>query len=135
VVIAMLALVAAMHPLHTTMTEVTVDEARHTVRAVVRVFVDDFSNAARRSGSPDVYLARGLSLTDGAARSVALRSCGTRRTGDVMFICAEGAFSGSARAIRISDTLLCNVFDDQINVVQITTGADRRSSLFTCRGR
>src|SRR5205807_2341672 len=35
----------AAHPLHTTLTEVTVDATAHTVRAVVRVFADDFGTA------------------------------------------------------------------------------------------
>ena len=44
----------ATHPLHTTLTEVTVYRSHNTVRLVVRVFADDVGAAlARRShGSP-----------------------------------------------------------------------------------
>lgn len=129
-VIAILALVAAMHPLHTTMTELTIDESRHSVRAVVRVFANDFSNAARRYPSADAYTAAAVSIIDGRG-VVALHSCGTRRAADVLFVCTEGTFTGAARSLRISNALLFELFADQVNVVQISLGSNRHTVLFT----
>ncbi|HXT18476.1 MAG TPA: DUF6702 family protein [Gemmatimonadaceae bacterium] len=123
-------LVARMHPLHTTMTELTVDEARHSVRAVVRAFADDVTAAAKRRLSRGDYVAAGLAITDAAGRQLALRSCGVRHTGDVVFVCFDGTFDGSPRALRLADSLLCDLFDDQVNVVQIIDGGERRSMLF-----
>src|SRR5947207_10275080 len=85
--------VVAAHPLHTTLTEVTVDATAHTVRAVVRVFADDFGRALARhvhSAAPLTgrawddaaasYLAGALSIADRANRPIALHSCGIRRS-------------------------------------------------------
>ena len=88
---------AAAHPLHTTLTEVTVDSAKHTVRAVVRVFAEDIGAAlARRAGARKPAAALGdaeateyvlselvLVVDDRSLRPVALRSCGVKRSGVV----------------------------------------------------
>lgn len=125
----LLALVA--HPLHTTMTELTVDEPHHSMRAVVRVFADDIGSAARRYPSAEAYVARTLSVSDATGRAIALHSCGTRRSGAVLFMCAEGSYAGSVRALKVSNSLLCDLFDDQVNLVQISLGAEHHSLLFT----
>ena len=130
-VIAWLVAALIAHPLHTTMTELTIDVPHHTVRATVRVFADDFGTAAKRSRSAEAYLSGALSIVDGGGRHVSLVSCGTRRTGDLMWICVEGSFVGAEQALRISNSLLCDLFVDQVNIVQVVSGSDRRSVLFT----
>jgi hypothetical protein len=121
----LLAILAA-HPLHTTMTELTVDEARHSVRGIVRVFADDVADPSRA----DTYVARTLAIASRSSR-VALAPCGVRRQGDVLFVCVEGTFGGPARELRMSNALLCDRYSDQVNVVQVTIGRERRSLLFT----
>jgi hypothetical protein len=131
----MLALLAAVsvagaHPLHTTMTDLTIDESRHSIRAVVRVFSDDLASAAQRSRSADQYFADALSITGRNGARVSLAPCGTRRQGDVLFVCVEGSFAGSASDLRLSNPLLFDVYKDQVNVVQVSTTRDHRSLLF-----
>ena len=112
---------AAAHPLHTTMTELVEDRARGTVRATVRVFADDFGVAVRRAArgrtvptsgpawdaSALAYVTAGFRLSDGAGRAVALRSCGVRRTGDVLWICLEATPPAPLATLHASNTLLC----------------------------
>jgi hypothetical protein len=129
----------AAHPLHTTMAEVTIDRAHNTLRVVVRVFADDFGtalDAAGKTGSWDEraarYLGRAVSIVDEARRPLAMRDCGTRRQGDLLWLCAEGAApAGFASQLSLRDRMLCELFADQVNVVRVTDGAKTRTMLFT----
>jgi hypothetical protein len=129
----------AAHPLHTTMAEVTIDRNRGTLRVVVRVFMDDFGtalDAAGKTGSWDEraarYVGRAVSIVDEARRALAMRDCGTRRQGGLLWLCAE-AIVPAAPASRLSlrDRMLCELFADQVNVVRVTDGAKTRTMLFT----
>jgi hypothetical protein len=135
---------SAAHPLHTTLTEVRVDATTHTVRLMVRVFADDFGTALARHmrvASPPVgrawddaaisYLGSALAIADRANTPIVLRSCGTRRTGDLLWICLEGTTREVANEIRGRNTILCDLFDDQVNIVQLSFGAEKHSVLFT----
>jgi hypothetical protein len=134
----------AAHPLHTTLTEVHVDATTHTVRVMVRVFADDFGAALARHmrvTSPPIgrawddatidYLGSALAIADRASKPIALRSCGTRRSADLLWICLEGATTEVASEIRGRNSILCDLFDDQVNIVQFTTGSQKHSVLFT----
>ena len=129
----------AVHPLHTTMAEVTIDRARGTLRVVVRVFADDFGtalDAAGKTGTWDEraarYLGRALSIVDAARRPLAMRDCGTRRQGDLLWLCAEATVPAApASRFSLRDRMLCELFADQVNVVRVTDGAQMRTMLFT----
>ena len=132
------------HPLHTTLTEVTADSATHTVRVMVRVFADDFGTAlthhAHVAAAPaggawsdvaDRYVSTAVSITDRANRPVALRSCGTRRSADLLWICLEGTTLESPHELRGRNSMLCDLYADQVNIVQFAVGAQKHSVLFT----
>jgi predicted PhzF superfamily epimerase YddE/YHI9 len=127
------------HPLHTTMAEVTVDRAHNTVRVVVRVFADDFGtamNAAKVTGSWDAraaaYLSAALTVTNEKRERLPMRDCGTRRQGDLLWLCAEASVSpAQMQRLSLRDQMLCELFADQVNVVRITDGSATRSMLFT----
>ena len=135
----LLAAAIGAHPLHTTMAEVTVDRAHATLRVVVRVFADDFNsavNAARITGAFDAraaaYVANAISVVDARQQRVAVRDCGTRKQGDLLWLCAEARVTADQlRHLALRDQMLCELFPDQVNVVRVTDGASTRSVLFT----
>lgn len=132
--------VASAHPLHTTMTEVTADERRGVIRVMIRVFAEDFAEAVTRSravqpsGPPERaaldYVRRAVLLSDGS-RVLPLRFCGTRRAGDVRWICMETASPVRATDLRLQITLLAEKFEDQVNIVRSMVSGSPRSLLFT----
>ena len=129
----------AVHPLHTTMAEVTIDRPRGTARVVVRVFADDFGTALDAAGGAGTwderaaaYLRRAISIVVDTGQPLAMRDCGTRRQGDLLWLCAEATVTarpGSRLALR--DRMLCELFADQVNVVRVTEGATTKNMLFT----
>jgi len=123
------------HPLHTTLTEVTITPSK-TIRATVRVFADDLGAGMGKtqsvSADPDVaaYVAKALVLYD-ANRPLALRACGVRRQADLLWVCLETALIGATDKISLRNSLLGETFKDQINIVQVASGAAKRSLVFT----
>jgi hypothetical protein len=135
---------AEAHPLHTTLAQLTYDERAHVLEGSIRVFAGDFAAAvAKHAGAktPDddrvtdaaafVYVSSTFRLTDASGRGVALQWCGSRRAGDVLWLCVRAANSASPAALELSDQMLCELFDDQINIVQAVSGEKHGSILFT----
>jgi hypothetical protein len=126
------------HPLHTTLTEVTVIPSR-TIRATVRVFADDLAAGMGKTKSVAVdgdvatYVTKGLALYD-ADRPLALRACGVKRQADLLWICLETQLAGGVEKVSLRNSLLGETFKDQINIVQVASGAAKRSLVFTREG-
>jgi hypothetical protein len=148
-VVAVLGLPAATrgadaHPLHSTITELVLDPARGTVRATVRVFADDLRSAVLRttrdrSLPPDgpawdaaafAYATKVVSIRTARGHAVALRPCGARRTADLVWLCLEGELARDAGVLQVRNTMLCELHEDQVNVVQSTMDGTRRTLLF-----
>ncbi len=123
---------ARAHPMHSTITELSEDRVHGTVRAVIRVFSDDFHSVlARTRVDPLRYVASAFVLTGRDGRAVPLRSCGTKETSGVIWFCVEADSKDGLAALSLRASVLCDLYDDQINVVQATIGGARRSYLFT----
>jgi hypothetical protein len=135
---------AGAHPLHSTITELVLDPARGTVRATVRVFADDLRSAVTRAAhgrtlpptgatwdaAVVAYATSAIALQDASGRAVRLRPCGLRRTRDLLWICLEGDVARDVRTLQLRNTMLSELYEDQVNVVQGVVGGTRRSLLF-----
>lgn len=127
------------HPLHTTITEITFDAQRRTMHVVVRLFADDFARAAGGDAPAPAgaltprttnYLRRSFRLSDGD-KPLPLRACGTKRAGDLIWICFEAPAPLELSRVRVTNVLLCDLFEDQINIVRTTVGGTARTVLLT----
>ena len=135
---------AQAHPLHTTLVQMTFDEHSHVLTATIRIFAGDFAAAvAKRGGTraPDDdrvtdeaafgYVSGTFRLTDAAGHPVPLQWCGSRRVGDLLWLCVRAPAGAAPSTIALSDQMLCELFDDQINIVQAVMGDRHSSALFT----
>ena len=131
---------ASAHPLHTTITEVTHLRERQTLRLMIRVFADDFEKAVvRRTPAPRgavtdaatlAYLRSAVVVSQGS-RSLPLSACGSRRAGEVIWLCVETPAPASLAGVQLRVALLSEMFEDQVNIVRSLVGASPRSLLFT----
>jgi len=135
---------AEAHPLHTTLVQLTYDERAHTLEGTIRVFAGDFAAAvAKHSGAKPpnddrvtdaaafAYVSSTFRLTNQSCGVVALQWGGSRRSGDLLWICVRATSNAGPSALELSDQMLCELFDDQINIVQSVAGAKHASMLFT----
>jgi uncharacterized protein DUF6702 len=132
------------HPLHTTLTEIAIDSTDGAMRLTIRAFADDFSAVvARHAGKPrpadynvsdaDIasYVAAAVSVEDASGGRAPLTWGGLRRTGDLMWVTVRVPSVRSLRGVKVATTLLFEVFNDQVNIVQANAEGRRHSVLFT----
>ena len=135
---------ADSHPLHTTLVQMTYDANGHVLEGSIRVFAADFAAAvAKHAGAtaPNddrvtdaaafVYVSSTFRLSDASGRAVPLAWCGSRRANDLLWLCVRAANAAAPTTIKLSDQMLCELFDDQINIVQSVAGDKHASMLFT----
>lgn len=140
---ALLALALAggrAHPMHTAVAELTqVDAAGHAT-IQVRVYADDIQAAVAATGVAvsevaDSALARYLrgtfALADRTGRPVRLAWAGAERTGDVILLRLRAEVPGGLAGARVTGLMLCERFEDQVNVVRATYAGRTTTLLFT----
>lgn len=133
---------ANAHPIHTTLTKVTIEE--HAITFNVRAFADDFSATIARfagrkppvdSSAPaaDVqsYLQAHFTVMNAAGKPMTLESCGTKRANELYWLCFRISLPGGSRGLRVRNQMLTELHADQVNIVQLEPPASRRTMLFT----
>jgi hypothetical protein len=144
-----LALIAAApgegrrHPIHSTLTEISFDASKRVATVRVRAFADDFGTASTRWGhahpraaaSTDSvgydYLVHALSLESAPSEFVAFEQCGIERTGAVIWFCLRAKLDRGLKGVRVADRVLNDLFNDEINIVQVDDAGHRTSAIFT----
>jgi len=134
---ALLALALAggrAHPMHTAVTEVVQEDGRGQVSIQVRVYVDDL-RAAVPPASADSAMARYLrgtfALADRTGRPVRLTWVGAEPNGDVILLRLRGEVPGGLAGARVTSLVLCERFEDQVNVVRAEYAGRTTTLLFT----
>lgn len=133
-----------LHPLHTSLTQLTYRAADRAVEISIRAFAEDFHAAvARRPGPQSVqagemsdsaafsYVAAAITLLDRDGRSLPLKWCGLKRIGDLVWLCLEASVPGGLGGLQVSNRVFFDLFADQINIVQASYAGRRESLLFT----
>jgi hypothetical protein len=118
-----------VHPIHSSLTNVTFDQRSAQITATVRAFAADLDHAVkkRRDTTMADYAQGAIELRDEAGRVVPTVWCGSRREGDVLWLCLRAPAPHGATGMTLTDRLLFDVFDDQVNIVMTEHG----SALFT----
>ncbi|MBV9773205.1 MAG: hypothetical protein JO040_04610 [Gemmatimonadetes bacterium] len=139
-VTALCGALTAFHPLHTSLTEMSYDGASRTLQVQIRVFASDLQAVTARKGAPPVaqvsdaqalaYVNGNFALSTGRTR-LPLRWCGMRRGGDLFWICLRAPAPSGTQGVQVWNRMMFELFEDQINIVQVNTAGRRRSMIFT----
>lgn len=134
---------ASAHAIHMSYTEVRYAEKNKTLNLSIRVYANDFSaGAARRAGvklgadsaidvrSALAYIERNLQVVGADGRLVKLASCGVARSTDMLTFCFALAVPRGMNGMRMRNSMLTELFSDQVNVVQSVSGRGRTSRMF-----
>lgn len=126
------------HPMHTAVAELAQQDASGTTTVQIKVFADDFQAAVRLPADPagaDSAMARYLrgvfALADRTGRPVRLAWAGAERAGDVIILRLRGAVPGGLAGARVTSLVLCERFEDEVNVVRAAYGGRTETLLFT----
>jgi hypothetical protein len=134
---------AAAHPIHMSFTEARYVDGNRTLQLWVRVFATDFAAAAaRRSGirlgrdsvidppAGIVYLIQSVQLFGSDGRALNLLTCGVKRMNDMLWFCLMTNKPETFQKMKMRNSIMTELFSDQVNVVQTLDGASRASRLF-----
>lgn len=134
---------ASAHPIHMSYTEVRYAEASRRLDISIRVYANDFSaGAARRagvrlaadslidSGSALNYIRQNFQFVGPDGRILLPSACGVVRSQDMLKFCFRLALPRGVKGIRIRNSVLTEIFSDQVNVVQSVSRGGRTSRLF-----
>jgi hypothetical protein len=129
---------AGAHPIHTAVAELAQEDARGMTAIRIRVFADDFQAAVSLPADPGAadsvmarYLRGTFALADRSGRPVRLSWAGAERTGDVILLRLEGRVTGGLAGARVTSLVLCERFEDEVNVVRATYAGRTETLLFT----
>jgi hypothetical protein len=124
---------AVVHPMHTAVAELVHEPATRTVLVTIRVFADDFGSVVSSEDpvAVEAYVRPRVTLADAAGRAIDLRWDGATRSGDVVQIVLRGDVPGGLAGARVRMALLCERFEDQVNIVRATYAGRTASLLFT----
>ena len=139
--------------MHTSVTQVVQEDARGRVSIQVRVYVDDLraavslpagalgadsegsdsagGNAAAADSAMARYLRGTFALADRTGRPVRLTWTAAEPAGDVILFRLRGEVPGGLAGARVTNLVLCERFEDQVNVVRAEYAGRTTTLLFT----
>jgi len=126
------------HAMHTAVAEVVEAGVPGEATIRLRVFTDDLraavalpGDAAAADSAMARYLRGTFALADRTGRPIRLTWGGADRTGDVLLIRLHGRVPGGLAGARVTSLVLCERFEDQVNIVRATYGGQVATLLFT----
>jgi hypothetical protein len=126
-VLAVVAVSAARHPSHTSSAELV--QSADSVRVAIRVFTDDIAAV----GALRDYVRDRFGLVNRRGEAVRLDWDGAEPGEDVLTIRLLGRIPEGLSGARVSNRLLTDRYDDQVNVVRAEY-AGRAATLVFVRG-
>lgn len=139
-----LSLSVVRHDIHSTVSELRISE--QGIEFQIRVFADDLSaSVAAHAGQAtpadssvglpalDAYVRARVRVTEAARASAPLTRCGVSRMGEVYVLCYRTTRAAATGPIAISQTLLTERHADQVNVVRVRWGAQKRTVVLTAK--
>jgi hypothetical protein len=129
---------AAAHPMHTSVTEIVQEADGRSVRIGMRLFADDVAKAigatpggARSDSLISAYIRHRFVVAYGAGSPVPLRWDGAEVVGDVLRVRLRAVAPRGLAGVRLTNSVLCERFEDQVNVVRATYGGRAATLIFT----
>lgn len=130
--------VVQLHPMHTAVVEITYQPISGLAAIQIRVFQDDFAATippAPSGVAADSAMARyvrgAFRLTDRAGRALPLRWEGAEQSGDVVVLRLTAPAPEGLRGSQVLSALLCDRFEDQVNIVRASYDGRTTTLLFT----
>lgn len=127
------AVLSRIHPMHTSVAEITHNPMSRSADIRIRVFADDFGSAVAAPGDSAVrrYVRARFALADRTGRPLALEWLGAEPAGDVILLRLRAGVPDGLGGLRVASTLLCERFEDQVNVVRASYDGRSVTLLFT----
>jgi hypothetical protein len=129
---------AAAHPMHTSVTEIVQETDGRSVRIGMRLFADDLgetigtaTDGAASDSLISAYVRRRFIVAYETASPIPLQWEGAELVGDVLRVRLRAVAPRGLAGVRLTNSVLCERFEDQVNVVRATYGGRAATLIFT----
>lgn len=136
---------AAAHDFHASLTQIEVNSSAKTVEIAIRVFVDDLEDALSRRAGRRVqlgttsgfdalalaYVSAGLRIETAGGELLPLEWVGKESTVDIVWLYVEAPIREGLDNVKLHDTLFFELFEDQVNTVNVRDGKRRATLTFS----
>lgn len=129
---------ARVHPMHTAVVEITYQPTSGLAAIQIRVFRDDLgaalthaSDGAAADSVMATYVRGAFHLTDHAGRALPLRWQAAEQSGDVIVLRLTAPAPEGLHGSQVLSALLCERFEDQVNIVRASYDGRTTTLLFT----
>lgn len=129
---------ARVHPMHTAVVELTYQPTSGLVAIEIRAFRDDLgaaltssSNRAAADSAMAAYVRGAFHLTDHAGRALPLRWQAAEQSGDVIVLRLTAPAPEGLHGSQVLSALLCERFEDQVNIVRASYDGRTATLVFT----
>ena len=132
-----------LHPFHISVTEIEFDDEVNSVEIAQKIFIDDLGNAisTKEGSSVDLFQVEENEKTAALVRSyvesnfkvvvngkpTVYEFLGVAHEDDVVWCFMEVPKTKKLKSIKVTNTLLTEVFDDQVNLIHIKVNGKTRS--------
>ncbi len=139
--------IASLHPLHVSVTEIEMDDKDKRLEIMMRVFMDDLEVTLRneyKNPDLDILNPRGLTVDQMMesylkkhfkimldTKSVVTKYLGHEQEGDAFIFYVEVGNVRKWKTINVQNSIIADTFDDQSNLVHVTVGEKVRSLRLT----
>ena len=124
--------------MHTAVAELDQLDAGGRIAVEIRVFADDFGKAvalppgsAEADSAMALYLRGTFAIANRFGRPVRLAWLGAEARGDVVLLRLGGNIPGGLAGSRVTSLVLCERFEDQVNVVRAVYAGRTETLLFS----
>lgn len=132
------------HEFHTSLAEMHYNTQSKSLEVSLRVFSDDLENALGKANNRTVrvdatdgtdllikqYLAKNFSVIDSKNNRKPLTWVGKEIAVDVTWLYFEIPLTEDLTGLKIQNSVLCEVFEDQVNIVNVNYRNQKRTYLF-----
>ncbi|KAA9353246.1 hypothetical protein F0P93_17515 [Larkinella humicola] len=146
-VIAFLLLTASrpVHPVHTSITQMQYNAAEKTFEVSLRVFTDDLEEALTKENNNqrvrlsdkdangplvERYVRKHFGLTSASRQRKPYRYVGKEQEVDATWIYIEIPYNEPVQGSLLQQSMLTDLFDDQMNLVNVSYLAEKKTVLF-----
>ncbi len=136
----------AAHKFHVSVSQVEYNASSQTIEVVMRIYSDDLENAlsrhakrpvkldpAREKEAGDVvmsYLRGQFELKTKAGRPVKFAWVGLEAQVDMFWLYFQGRAPGGFAGAQLKNRVLCELFDDQVNIVNVKYQGKQAGTMF-----
>ena len=135
-----------LHPYHVSVTEVRFDEEVQSVQITERIFIDDLEEALRKANNDGKFVLMDDSLishqylktyfeqnfvTTVNGKTISYDYLGAEVEDDVIWCYIEITGVESLQSIKLTNSIMTEVFDDQKNLVHFKIGGEKKSFILS----